>query len=122
MSRPHLICWLLLVGAGHERDCRVATGPDGFCAAIRLEPRRTELPIGGTLQIKAPGLDCARRQNCPDCPGRGRVHWSSTAPDVATVDSNGLVRAERMGAADIHLTTDEAVPQRLASMHVVVKW
>jgi hypothetical protein len=113
MYRPHLIVWLLLAGAGPGSECSIATGPEGFCAAIRLEPRHFELPIGGTLQIKITGLDCVR--------DRTRVHWSSSVPDVVAVDSTGLVRARRTGAADVRLESEESVPRILASMRVIVR-
>jgi len=103
---------LLLAGAAPGSECRLATDSDGFCATIRLEPGRVELPIGGTLEIKTTGLDCAR--------DRGRFRWSSSAPDVAAVDSTGLVRANRMGTAEIFLESEESVPRRLAGMRVVV--
>jgi len=119
MYRPSLIVWLLLAGAAPGSDCAVATGPDGFCAVVRLEPSRAELATGGTLRIRITGLDCTRGTDCVNC-GHRRLRWLSSAPNVAAVDSTGLVRGKLPGVADIRMMAEEPAPEILASMRVVV--
>jgi uncharacterized protein YjdB len=118
MRRFRAAVWLLLVASPRTTECRLATSPDGLCAFVRLEPSSTDLRVGGTLQVHVNGLDCAGRSGCLDCSDRShRVRWTSSAPDVASVDSTGLVRALRAGRADIRLDADDGAT---AGMQVVV--
>lgn len=94
---------LLVVLAGARTgECRVVTGPEGLCAFGHLEPARSELPVGSTLQIRVNGSSCSGR-DCVDCGSSGHLRWRSTMPDVASVDSTGLVSARRAGNAQILL-------------------
>jgi uncharacterized protein YjdB len=111
--------YLLLIAGSRADECRVVTGPDGLCAFLRLEPTRSELPIGTTLRVRVNGSTCSDR-DCVDCGTRHRMRWRSTAPDVASVDSTGLVRAERVGNAEIWLESDAGSEGSTAGMQVVV--
>jgi hypothetical protein len=115
--RFQAVFWLLLAASSRTTECRLATSPDGLCAFLRLEPSTSDLPVGGTLQAQVNGLTC-ERGSCLDCSDRShRVRWRSTAPDIASVDSTGLVRALRAGRADIRLDSDDGAG---AGMQVVV--
>jgi hypothetical protein len=100
---------LLLLAAAPASDCRFSSGPDGLCAAFRLDPASAELPVGSTLQIRVNDFDCDGIQSCVSCSdGRRRMRWESSAPEVARVDSTGVVRAERTGTAEIRLVVEGA--------------
>ena len=121
MFRAQQVTWLLLVGAAPGSDCRFVSGPDGFCAALRLHPTRADLRVGSTLQVRVNGLDCADGVTCVDCTNRRRrVHWQSSAPAVVVVDSTGLIRARQVGTADIRLEVDDSLSELGAHMQVVV--
>jgi hypothetical protein len=106
------IAMLLVVLTGvRTGECRVVTGPEGLCAFGHLEPDRSELQVGSTLQVRVNGSTCSGL-DCVDCGSSGRLRWRSTVPDVASVDSTGLVRAQRVGNAQILL---EAVGDRTSS-------
>jgi hypothetical protein len=116
--RFQAVFWLLLAASSRTTECRLATGPDGLCAFLRLEPSSTDLRVGGSLRVRVNGLTCERGTDCLDCADRShRIRWRSTAPDVASVDSTGLVQALRPGRADIHLDSDDGIG---AGMQVVV--
>ncbi len=118
MFRFQAVFWLLLAASSRTTECRLATSPEGLCAFVRLEPSSTDLPVGGTLQVRVNGLTCERGTSCLDCADRShRVRWRSTAPDIASVDSTGVVRALRAGRADIRLDSDDGTG---AGMQVVV--
>jgi uncharacterized protein YjdB len=118
MVRFQAAVWLLLAASSRTSECRLATGPDGLCAFFRLEPSSTDLRLGGTLRVRVNGLTCERGSSCLDCADRShRVRWTSSAPDIASVDSTGVVRALRAGRADIRLDSDDGTG---AGMQVVV--
>ena len=118
MHRAHLLAWVLLASGAPGSECRFTSGPDGFCAALRLDPSRVDLHVGSTLLIRVNGTDCASGQDCVDC--QRRFQWRSTAPDVVTVDSTGLVRAEHPGSAEIRLESDGSPSAVLAGSQVSV--
>jgi hypothetical protein len=118
MHRAHMLAWLLLAGGAPGSECRLTTGPDGLCAALRLDPSRVDLRIGSTLLIRVNGSQCTGTLDCVDC--RRRFHWRTTAPDVVTVDSTGLIRAEHPGSAEIRLESDGSPSAILASSQVSV--
>ena len=104
MPRLHLLAALLLAGAAPGSDCSFSTGPNGVCAAVRLEPDRTELRSGTTVQIAVNGLECSGTMECVDCNGRRRrFRWRSSAPEVAAVNAAGLLEARGAGTAEITL-------------------
>jgi uncharacterized protein YjdB len=116
--RFQAVLWMLLAASSQTTECRLSTSPDGLCAFLRLEPSSTDLRVGGTLQIRVNGLNCERGSSCLDCSDRSlRVRWTSSAPDVASVDSTGMVRALRAGRADIRLDSDDGAG---AGMQVTV--
>ena len=78
----------------------VEMDPDAVLAAsIKLNVTTAGLNEGATLQLTATVLpeDCAEKT----------VLWSSNNPNVATVDSNGLVTAHSVGTATITATTTD---------------
>jgi Big-like domain-containing protein len=106
-----LACFFLLA-ATPASDCRFSTGPNGLCATFRLDPASADLPVGSTLQIRINDFDCDGSQPCVSCSEpRRRVRWESSAPDVARVDSTGMVRAERAGTAEIRLVVEGATAE-----------
>jgi hypothetical protein len=121
MHRPQVVAWLLLAGAAPGSDCHLSTGPEGVCAAVRLDPGRVDLRTGSTFRIQVSGLDCTGGPDCVDCAQRRRhFRWRSSAPDVATVDSTGVIRAGHSGSAEIRLESDDVASELVASMRVVV--
>jgi hypothetical protein len=100
---------LLLLAAAPASDCRFSSGPDGLCADFRLDPASADLPVGSSLQIRVNDFDCDGIESCVNCSdGRRRMRWESSAPEVAHVDSAGMVRAERTGTAEIRLVVEGA--------------
>jgi uncharacterized protein YjdB len=91
---------LLLLATAPASDCRLTTGPNGLCAGLQLDPSSAEMRSGTTLTIRINDFEAS----CFDSGGRRR--WESSAPEVATVDSNGLVRAGSAGAAVIRLMVE----------------
>jgi uncharacterized protein YjdB len=117
--RHPAVLLLLVVAVSRTGECRFASGPDGLCAFLRLEPATSDLRVGGTLRVRVNGLTCNQAADCVDCADRRqRVRWRSTAPDIASVDSTGLVRAVRAGRADIRVDSDDGAS---AGMQVVVR-
>jgi hypothetical protein len=79
---------LLLLAAAPASDCRFSSGPDGLCAAFRLDPASAELPVGSTLQIRVNDFDCDGIQSCVSCSdGRRRMRWESSAPEFGVPPS-----------------------------------
>jgi uncharacterized protein YjdB len=64
---------------------------------VRLSPSRLSLEPGRTATVRLELRDSARGRISGDRP----VTWSSSAPDIATVDGNGIVRAVAPGSATI---------------------
>ena|SRR5438876_1104993 len=89
-SEYQIALWLLLIAGSRVSECRVVTGPEGLCAFGHLEPARSDLRVGSTLHVRVNGSTCSSR-------------WRSTAPEVASVDSTGFVRALHAGSAEIQL-------------------
>jgi hypothetical protein len=113
-----MLAWLLLAGGASGSECRLTTGPDGLCAALRLDPSRVDLRVGSTLLIRVNGVQCTGTLDCVDC--QRRFRWRTTSPDVVTVDSTGLVRAEHPGSAEIRLESDGDPSEVLADSRVFV--
>ena len=67
--------------------------------AVSIEPSTAEIVPGGVTQLSASIID-ASGDTLPH-----RPTWSSTDPSLATVDSNGLVRALAPGAVTITATS-----------------
>lgn len=119
-SHSQVSLLLLLVAGSGAQECRVVTGPDGLCAFGHLEPTRGRLRVGTTLQIRINGSTCSSLE-CIDCDGtRRRVRWKSTAPDIASVDSTGLVRGEKVGHAEIGIESLDGTRNSVLSMQAEV--
>jgi hypothetical protein len=116
-----LAAWLLLASAAPGSDCQLSTGPNGICAAVRLDPNLVQLQPGSSIRIQVNGLNCVGALDCVDCNQRRLLlRWRSSAPDVAVIDSTGAVRAGRPGRAVVRLETDAVTPQLVASAQVLV--
>ena len=113
MVRPVLLASLLLAGAAQGSQCVFVSGPNGFCLAVRLVPDHADLRVGSTLQVRANGGGGA-------CTVGHGSRWHSTRPDVATVDSTGLVRALGPGSAEIRMIADGESTAGSAAMAVNV--
>ena len=94
MSQYQVAMLLVVLAGARTGDCRGRHRPEGLCAFGHLEPARIELHVGSTLQIRVNGSTCSGR-DCVDCGSSVRLRWRSTVPDVASVNSTGLVRARR---------------------------
>lgn len=95
------------VGAGETYV--VATTPNGLSAAaevrvrvpgtaVRIAPGELTLGVGATLSLQASFL--------PDDATDRVVQWSSSQPQVLSVDDSGAIRAVSVGAATITARTD----------------
>lgn len=84
-------------GSGKYAKCTVTVKEKVKPAAITLSQQSATLVEGETLQLKA----TVSPEGAEDAP----VTWISDNSDVATVESNGLVRAKRTGVANIIATT-----------------
>jgi hypothetical protein len=122
MFRPHLMACLLLAGAARTSDCSFTSGPNGLCATFRLEPSRATLQSGDSLRIRVNGgIDCTTNLDCVDCTNRPRhFRWRSSAPEIVSVDSAGLIRGVHAGAAEIRFESDEPTPEAVATTRVLV--
>ncbi|HXE57385.1 MAG TPA: Ig-like domain-containing protein [Gemmatimonadales bacterium] len=110
MPRRSTLALLALVTGAHG-DCRVIAGAEGFCGAVRLEPRRARLAVGETLRLRVNAVRCEAGFDCGcDGIGRHRFHWRSSAPAVAAVDSTGSVRALAPGRALVAAADQAGAP------------
>lgn len=119
VSRHQIAACLLLIAGSGPDECRLVTGPDGLCAFLRLEPARSELHIGDTLRVRVNGATCSGG-DCIDCGTRQRMRWRSAAPEVASVNSSGVIRAERPGSARILAESEAGSRASTADMQLVV--
>jgi len=120
VSQYQAAVWLILIAGSRVGECGVVTGLEGLCAFGHLEPARTDLRVGATLQVRVNGSTCSSR-DCVDCDGvHRRIRWRSTAPDVASVDSTGFVRAQHVGRAAIRLESVAGATETGVSMQVEV--
>ena len=113
MVRPLLLASLFLTGAASGTQCVFVSGPNGTCLAVRVLPDHANLRVGSTLQLRVDGGGGA----C--AVGHGN-RWSSSRPDVAAVDSTGLVRALGSGSAQIRMAGDGGAAEESAAMRVDV--
>lgn len=85
-----------LLGAALLASC-------GGNLCVRTQPAdMLGIPAGGEFALQAGGLDILAE--C-DRPAPGSVRWSSSNPDVATVDEHGRVRARQAGTVEITART-----------------
>jgi len=113
MVRPLLLASLLLTGAASGTQCVFVSGPNGTCLAVRVLPDHANLRVGSTLQLRVDGGAAA-------CSVGHGSRWQSTRPDIAAVDSTGLVRALGPGSAEIRMTGDGDATEGSAAMRVEV--
>lgn len=64
---------------------------------IEVSTEKTEITAGETLQAKA----ATNAEAISEIGTAGAVTWSSSAPEIATVDANGLITAVAAGTAEI---------------------
>ena len=76
-------------------------GPAAPVVSVEVTPASASLLVGETVQLTATALNAEGEA----LPGRIAT-WSTDAPSVASVSSNGLVRAEGQGSATITATIE----------------
>jgi hypothetical protein len=119
IMRLRAMAWLVLSSGTGGSECRLVSGPNGVCAAVRLEFVDRPLRVGTTVRIRVHGLECSGT-GCLDCAGhQRRLQWRSGSPEVATVDSTGLIRAVHPGVVEIRLEVDDSTEAATARMTVV---
>lgn len=98
--------------AGEVKVGAVVGGKLGFttikvkpprAARIEIEPVTAPLTVGGTTKLNA----TARTFNGDPLP-RASVSWTSTTPNIATVDPAGVVLGLAPGTATLRATSDDA--------------
>ena len=107
----------LVVLAACEFEDLIESNPDAF--RIVLEPRTAELEaLGDTIRLSAE-LETSDGLLSP----RAKISWRSLDPEIATVDSDGLVRAVAVGTARIEASVSSladtatiTVRQKVASL------
>jgi uncharacterized protein YjdB len=117
--RPVRTLALLLLLAARDETCAITAGPNGLCAAIRLEPSNASIDVDETLQIRINGGACL--ESCPcDTEPAENVRWTSDAPLIASTDAGGRVTGHHPGTATITraVWTGDAVAR--SSMRVTV--
>ena len=75
--------------------------PEGEVVALRIVAGDTTLPVGGQVILAAEGLNDQGR-----AVGSVEVTWTSSDPDVATVDAQGRVRGVSPGTVDVTASSD----------------
>lgn len=97
--------WMLVcAGAASACSGEGGTTPSGAgpsVSVVRLDPARTELSLGSTLQLTLTALDAASNE----VPGRGAA-WASQDTAVATVSPEGLVTARGLGVVQLQAVVD----------------
>lgn len=77
---------------------------------VALNEQNVTLAIGDTLQLTA--------EITPDTVNQTELSWKSSAPDVVSVDQNGLLTVKGNGEADVTVSTQNG---KTAVCHVMVK-
>ena len=96
---------------GEQAECVVNVSTKVVKAAlVTLNATKITLTVGGSTNLTATIL--------PSNTTNKSITWSSSNPDVATVDKNGKVTAKKVGTAKIYARTDNGV---FDSCGVVVK-
>lgn len=70
--------------------------------SITLDPTSSDLPINGTVDLRATGH---YSNGTSTVPFDAQVSWTSSTPGVATVDGAGLVTAKAVGTTSITATS-----------------
>lgn len=88
------------VDGGFVALCKITvTAKDVIASAIKLSNTSETITTGETIQIVA----VLQPENVTN----KKLSWTSTNPNIATVDDNGLVKAEREGQTQIVATTTD---------------
>jgi hypothetical protein len=105
LLRRGLLASLLLLTAGREDGCNFTLGPNGLCAALRLDPAEQELRVGDGFRVRINADGCTAATGCPCADSAmASARWQSADATVASVDGNGVVTARTPGSTDIILT------------------
>ncbi|MEW5919061.1 MAG: Ig-like domain-containing protein, partial [Gemmatimonadota bacterium] len=86
--------------AGIAGTSAVTVTQDTVIAAVTLAVTAATLPVGGTITLGA-----AARNAAGDTVFRQTFTWTSSAPNIATVNTTGLVTALAVGSATITAST-----------------
>jgi Bacterial Ig-like domain (group 2) len=102
--RPLRLVALVLLLAAREDGCNFSLGPDGLCAAFRVNPERTRMRVGESFRIAINADGCTAATGCAcEATARADAVWRSENPVTAIVDSTGLVLARSPGATTIQM-------------------
>lgn len=110
---------LLFLLAARDETCAISAGPDGLCAAIRLESSNASIDVDETLQIMVNGGACLESCLC-DTDSTEDVRWTSDAPLIASTDAAGRVTGHRPGTATIIRPVGTGAAVARSSMRVTV--
>jgi len=112
---------LLLLVAARGEGCSFSIGPNGLCAALRLDPEDKVIRVGESFRVRINAGGCTAATGCPCADSAAATaQWRSDNPETATVDSTGVVRGRRPGSVDIHLAPAAADHWLRTRMHVTV--
>jgi len=93
--------------------CSAPTVPDAPHTTVRVSPRSATINVGGSQRLSAATLDAAG-----DSTGVAAVTWTSSAPSVASVSSDGTATGLAPGVTTVVATTSDG-PQDSALITVV---
>jgi hypothetical protein len=95
---------LLLLVAARGEGCSFSIGPNGLCAALRLDPENKVIRVGETFRVRINASGCTAATGCPCVDSAtATARWRSDSPGTASVDSIGVVRGRQPGNVDIHV-------------------
>ncbi len=92
-----LTALLTLVVAGACGDDPIVADPSNPATGLTITPEEPALRLGATMALEATFTDDGGQA----VPAPGPVQWTSSAPEVLSVDEDGVVRALRIGSATI---------------------
>jgi len=112
---------LLLLVAARGEGCNFSIGPNGLCAALRLDPENKVIRVGETFRVQINASGCTAATGCPCVDSAtATARWRSDGPATATVDSIGLVRGRQPGTVDIHVAPAPGDHWLRTRVHVTV--
>ena len=94
---------------GKTEECQVTVEPVAV-TGVSLSPEAVQLAVGTTTTLKA--------TVAPDNATNQKVTWSSSRPEVATVEGNGLITAKAIGQAEIEVKTAAGAKTAICKIEV----
>ena len=95
---------------GKTAKCQVTTVEPVAVTGVSLSPEAVQLAVGTTTTLKA--------TVAPDNATNQKVTWSSSNPEVATVEGNGLITAKAIGQAEIEVKTAAGAKTAICKIEV----